>query len=72
MKALETDEVGNYTLGDETEVDWCKVYKSFFKKILGCLNAQQNGTKVTNITTEWESAFMAMGNNSKFILRRSN
>lgn len=39
LSALESDNEGNYTLGDETQVDWTAVLKTFFKKVSGSLNA---------------------------------
>ena len=53
LTAVRVDENNEYCLGSENEVDWPKVLKTFFKKVIGCINARNNGKRQTDIDTEW-------------------
>ena len=72
LAAIQTDDSGAYILGDESQINWQLHFKSFFKKISGCVNAESNGSRSQNFAGAWESAIIAMGSNRKFFLQRTH
>lgn len=72
LAAIQTDDSGAYTLGDESQIKWELHFKSFFKRISGCINAEKNGSKNEDFSDAWQSAVIAMGSNQKFFLEKSH
>lgn len=71
LQILKTDEEGNYFYGDPNDINWSKSFKTFFKKLIGQLNAYENGHKNVDVSSAWDDALGNMGENRKFFMKFS-